>query len=309
MFCIVGAITLLTFIFRRTALHTAVRRKCDYNITRHLINQGAELSQQDITQRTPLHGFFNMSFKDVIQYHQEDIDTSVEDSQGMTVAHIIAWSTRSSLSDLLPCLKGLSIETRDSQGRTMLHLTLQRGNLGLTKYLLNTASADMFSPDWNGLTLLHHAAMGLCTASMDLVLERGYDIHAADHKGRTALHHAAMNDNLVSVQKLLQSGAASDLTAVDKDSRTPLQLAAFCKARRAVEYLQPLCAPQRLEIPDDTKKREAHKRRFGWGGGHAGTAAAVSPILISALLLITIMYALALVASSHRPMMHTHLAE
>lgn len=255
-----------------------MQHDCDHNITRRLIGQGADLDQQDVVGRTPLHHFFTMSTQALIQYHQDDIGCTIEDARGVTAAHLVARSKSSRLADLLPCLEGVPADSTDRQGRTILHLALKRGNLEITRYLLDLPISTAFKADWQGLTLLHYAVLSRRTQTIDMLLDRGHDLHATDCNGRTVLHYAAMNGKLEAVRKLLRLGAESDLVAVNHDLRTPIQLAAFSGAEAVVQYLRPLCALQKLDTPDTGQVCKSSKWLSLWSKGQ-GLAVLTSQIV------------------------------
>lgn len=117
-------------------------------------------------------------------------------------------------------------------------------------------------PDFSARTLLHYATESSRLDTIDFLLERGFDIYATDDNGRTVLHHAAMRGNVATIQRLLDLGAECQLTALDLDGCTPLQVAAWFEAKNVVEFLQPLCDPQTLTSPAELKRKNAMKREM-----------------------------------------------
>jgi ankyrin repeat protein len=238
--------------FGQTPLHIAVHQRADYDNSRYLIAHGANLSNQDLDGKTPLHTLYNSTSQQLIQFNQDGLDNTIQDFRGMTIAHYVAWSKSATTSDILRCTRDhvRAFGDRDERGRTLLHLTFIRGNMEAIQYLTNSPNFDPSSQshiDWQGRTLLHYATESRrCGSAIDLLLAKGLDIHAIDSQGRTALHHAAGVGNLEAVKKLLTCGAASDMAVLDKDSRTPVQVAALCKKIDVVEYLQGLYGPQPL---------------------------------------------------------------
>jgi ankyrin repeat protein len=238
--------------FGKTPLHIAVYQIADYDNSRYLIAHGANLSNQDLDGKTPLHSLYNTTSQQLIQFNQDSIDNTIQDFRGMTVAQYVAWSKSATTSDILRCTRdhARASDDRDERGRTILHLAFMRGNIEVIQYLINLPNFDASSQshiDWQGRSLLHYATESRrCESAIDFLLNKGLDIHASDSQGRTALHHAAGVGNLEAVKKLVACGAASDLVVLDKDSRTPVQVAAFCGMDDVVEYLQGLYGPQLL---------------------------------------------------------------
>jgi ankyrin repeat protein len=237
--------------FGQTPLHLAVYTQSTYAIVHHLLTHGADLTHQNSNDQTPLHTFFNTTSQLLIQYHQDDLDTSLQDYRGMQIVHYVSWSKTAGAKDVSRCLgaKTSSLNIEDEQGRTPLHLALQRGNIELISYLLDqrgqdrpTLASTTWESDRRGRTLLHYAIESRRTEAVDILLKAGFDdIGAVDFDGRSALHHAASKGNLVAVKKLLDAGASHDLSALDKDFRSPLQVAALCGRGDVEEYLKLLC--------------------------------------------------------------------
>jgi len=179
----------------------------------------------------------------------------------MTITHYVSWSKSATSLDILRCVKDSTayLDDRDEKGRKPLHLALQRGNLELIHYLLGQPNLCLplttidSQSDWHGRTLLHYATESRRAEAVDILLGKGFDIHASDSEGRTVLHHAAAKGNLGAVKKLLKAGAASDLSALDKDARTPLQVAALCEEDDVVGYLESLCEPQEIMVPKELR--------------------------------------------------------
>lgn len=228
----------------RTPLLVAVKNKHNYNAVRLLIEHAADVGHQDITGQTALHGFFNDTVKALIEFHQEDIENDGHDSYGMNVVHWVCWSKTSLPTDLHRCSstnKAL-LEMLDNQGKTPLHYACERGNIAIIETLLLESKGKLPRADWKGRTLMHYATeSGRSAHTIDILVREGYDIHAVDNQGKTILHHAAAVGNIAAVEKLLDLGADADLDSVDCDSRTPLQLAAWCSRPAVMEILRPRC--------------------------------------------------------------------
>jgi ankyrin repeat protein len=229
----------------RTPLHIAVSRAEDYNISRVLIENGADLENRSIDGRTPLHTFFNKVVKKILLYHGDEINEASADSQGMTLLHFVAWSSKSDSEIFKRCMErtggATSIWLNDNERRSILHFAAQRGNAAILQCVLSLCQQlDVTHKDQSGRTTLHYAVESKRSAVIDIICAHGGAIRGTDDRGRTVLHHAALRGNLVAVEKLIELGAANDMYSEDKDGKTPTQLASQRGATTVVEYLTEL---------------------------------------------------------------------
>ncbi len=140
---------------------------------------------------------------------------------------------------------GVSLETQGVDGVTLLQWRILRGDTGRFKWLLDLG-ADPNAQGWHGETAMHlaaqHQSINYLEAALDhggnpnvlnarrgrpplfnaldtrrqknveLLLERGADIHFADRSGTQALLHAARINNSEAVVLLLKMGADPNAT-------------------------------------------------------------------------------------------------
>ncbi|KAJ4302761.1 hypothetical protein N0V90_001652 [Kalmusia sp. IMI 367209] len=227
--------------FGETPLQESVESDCDYSIISQLLSYNADLYHQDITGRTPLHVYFNSAIRSLIEFHYTDIDSTSQDSRGMTVPQYVAWTNRSRREDLLRCCNGdiACLGIVNEEGKGPLHFACQRGNVDLVNCLLTLDDFDISVRDHQGRTLLHYATESSRSAQLiELLLQKGADLDVRDIHGRTVMHCAALQGNLSAVQKLIDAGAASQVFALDDASRTPFELAISEGKDAIVEYLQ-----------------------------------------------------------------------
>ena len=90
--------------------------------------------------------------------------------------------------------------------------------------LLLERGADVHSKDGNSNTALHWVVGRGNLSMVATLMEAGVDLQAKNSAGATALHKACSNGRLVVVQKLVSSKA--DMDAQDSEGNTALHLAA-----------------------------------------------------------------------------------
>ena len=90
-------------------------------------------------------------------------------------------------------------------------------------------------PSGNGWTALHVAAAGFDFVLVNLLLERGADVHVKDISGATPLHFAAQKNNIGAIKSLLDCTA--DPLALDFESNSPFHWAVEAGCEEASKLL------------------------------------------------------------------------
>ena len=111
---------------------------------------------------------------------------------------------------------------KDAEGLTPLHHAAVGNHLD-TVQLLITSGADLNALGARGETALYLAAATADAAVMEALIAAGADPNLATLDGKTALQQAAREGNLGGVKALLKGGA--NVKAVDKQGRDALKLA------------------------------------------------------------------------------------
>lgn len=210
-----------------TPLHWALARDNRFEIARLLMENGADVANYAVGRSTPLHTYFTDTIgKILLQDHW--LEDTHPDSKGMSIAHFVAWSSKST-SDMF----GRSVShtstglwSVDGLGRTCLHLAAARGNIDVLEYLLQRCSpSEVRRKDRQGRAALHYAAQSKRLRAIDMLLAGGGDLYAKDKSSRTVLHYAARWQNLKAAQRIITLGDYKVLLSPDKEGHTPSTLA------------------------------------------------------------------------------------
>lgn len=212
-------------------------------MTRLLIVNGADLGNRNIDGGTPLHVFFNETVAAIFKYHGDMVDEDIQDAQGMTILHFLAWSSKTEPEFFERHLArgGCNLWSKDDEGRSVLHYAAQRGNIALLDYFTGiTRDANIGEKDLQGRTALHYAVASKRTKGIESIVDTRSDIREADNKGRTVLHHAAWRGNIAAVERIVACGGIEDIWSMDKSGKTPLLLASQRGFTAVVAYLTKL---------------------------------------------------------------------
>lgn len=244
-----------------TPLHWAMERGGNYEVARLLIENGADIANNGVDGNTPMHTLFNDTVGQILMRDDWMKDT-LPNSEGMSIAHFLAWSSKSTAKLLERGVRHTSggLWSIDSFERTCLHLAASRGNIDVLRYLLEQASlSEVRRADNKGRTALHHMMRNnKRLQAVDLLIASGGDLHAKNNASQTVLHHAAWWGNLETAQKVVALGDSKILLSPDKNGNMPSHLTRGPNATAVREFLVGLEAAASCGA-DSTRQHRLHQ--------------------------------------------------
>lgn len=216
-----------------TPLHLA-SLKGHEAVVRLLLENGAEVRTADKDHHTPLHLAANEGHRPVVRLLLENgAQVSSVDRNNQTPLHLAAWNGSEGVFKLL-IEKGADISAVDDKMWTPLHSATVNGSEAVVRLLLEK-DVELGAVDKKKRTLLHLAAMNKSATVARLLLEKEVEVSTGDEDMWTPLHLAAKNGHEAVVRLLLEYEA--DVSVVDEDMWTPLHVAAWYGYEEVVRLL------------------------------------------------------------------------
>lgn len=152
-----------------------------------LIKFGADIDNENDLGETPLciaAKYNNLLAIRTLSYYACNINYVLKTGkfEGGTVLHMAASSSNVETMILLIELGG-NFVFKDWRGRLPVHWAAREGKVEVLNLLLDLLGGDMYIEDHGGLTLLHLAAAGGNTATVNYLLRENFDIEAKDITG------------------------------------------------------------------------------------------------------------------------------
>lgn len=186
----------------QTALQCAIDEGCDFDLSKTLIDAGADANSQGIQNGfTVLH----LAVKKINEYRHTSL-----------------------IEDLASIVKNIScadIEKKDRKGFTALQYALDEDDKFTVTKILIDAGADVntHSEKWHQ-TALHLAVKKNDMTMIEYLLSRNADVNKTDKNKKTALHILAYEnegETHLNTADILLKNKAINFDAVDEDRRTP----------------------------------------------------------------------------------------
>uniref|UniRef100_A0A0E0JZY6 Uncharacterized protein n=1 Tax=Oryza punctata TaxID=4537 RepID=A0A0E0JZY6_ORYPU len=193
----------------------------------------------------PATYFWNSGNEDMVRYLLDHgADTEKLNNDGLTALHFAAGEGKCKIVEIL-LSKGAYIDLLTTGG-TALHCAPYNGRDAVVKILLHN-NADHKKVSWGAYTPLFVAVESGSLKCLKLLIEAGADVKGI---GKEIPLITAASKGLTDIIKcLLEAGA--DPNVRDCFGHMPIEVAARCGARKAVEILFPVTS-RILSVPDWT---------------------------------------------------------
>ncbi|XP_023311139.1 serine/threonine-protein phosphatase 6 regulatory ankyrin repeat subunit A-like [Anoplophora glabripennis] len=190
-------------------------------ITKFIIENGADLNTRDIKGRTAFHlGAISGQSDIVMLLMQFEVDANIRDNDGRAAVHLATLGGHTDIVKFL-VLHNVDITIKDNSGYTILqYLSFCRDQLDILK-LIKAHTGDVNVED--GCSALHSAVERGDLDTVIFLVETGIDVNIRDKEGNTALHLAINKGHFSIVEYLVKIGV--DITVQDNYGYTALHLA------------------------------------------------------------------------------------
>lgn len=215
-----------------TPIRAAVLNK-DIAMVKFLIDKGADLNYK-YDGRTLLHITVYTGYYDITRILIENgANINEVDNNGLTVLHAFCYKNEKDLVEL--CLdNGADVNIGDNRKFTPLYLACIANNLEIAK-MLYMKGAHVNVKTIDGLPLLHRMIMNNSVEMIEFLIKHGADINLKVSNGLVAIHMACVFDNIKLVKLFLKNGA--DVNARSNNDDTPIIIAAAFSSRDIIDIL------------------------------------------------------------------------
>lgn len=213
-------------ILRRTLLHMTVLGGHE-RATELLLLDGADPSQVDFSQCTPMHYAAKMGSEFTVRILVQDHKSSwkMTEKDKMTIFYLAMTAGADAVVQILLSQMPSLAHLPNQRGETPLHVATMTGYVSIVKTLVEN-SAIVDSRNSNAQTPLHYAALYRKDQVATLLLSHGASPTSQDAYQSTPLHYAARTDAPAVAECIFQYDTSLVNMQDDRD-RTPLHIAAM----------------------------------------------------------------------------------
>ncbi|KAK3607637.1 hypothetical protein CHS0354_010689 [Potamilus streckersoni] len=207
------------------------------DVLTYIIDHGIDPWCKTSQEVTLLHIACLAGQLDMTKYLVENYQTMLNevDSNKLSAAHLAAESGNVAVLSYL-INRGTDPWCRTSNGDTLLHMACIKGQLNMTKYLVETYPNMLNDFDSNKHTATHHAAESGNITVLRFLFDRGSDPWCRTSKGDTLLHMACIRGQF-DITKFLVETYPKMLIEVDSNNHTAAHHAAESGNVALLSYL------------------------------------------------------------------------
>eukprot|EP01155_Anaeramoeba_flamelloides_P000705 Anaeramoba_flamelloidesa1053469_82.p1 GENE.a1053469_82~~a1053469_82.p1 ORF type:complete len:419 (-),score=77.88 a1053469_82:664-1920(-) len=223
--------------FGYSALHYAVAFNKVEIVKEFLLHKGIDLNILSDNKETPLlvaskTGNFEIS-KLLIN---AGANLNLQDKRGFSPLHFLCSTHKPTIEIVKLFLeKGVNIDAQTRTGCTPLHLAVKNGDCRISKLLISKG-ASINKADFNGYTSLHYSCLSDNTLLFNYLIQQGGDLNITDKKKNTPLHLICSgSSSRCFLQVCILNNA--DLNCLDRDGYSPLMKAIMKRKRDFVKLL------------------------------------------------------------------------
>jgi ankyrin repeat protein len=219
-------------------------------LVQHMEGQGLEAAKPD--GRTALHLAVQGGHEAVVTFLlRQGAQATNGDWNGETPFMSAVAGGHVGMAQLFLELQGARmLDERDSIGKTVLHWAVEGGHAEAAALLLRNGAGASIRDDYGRTPLMWVGDEGRLGALKILLQEVGEQgLRERDFDGRTVLHHAALLDHDAAIQALLLAGA--DPTIRDNEGRTPRAIAEEFGHGECVDVFEVSMPQSRLNAPQN----------------------------------------------------------
>eukprot|EP00347_Sterkiella_histriomuscorum_P001332 403372439 len=197
-----------------TPLHLACKNNRE-SVAKFLIGCGVDVNMQDEHGQAPLlicciHGHYDMATliveSSIAGHTPEPLEVDLKDHRGLTSLNCAAIKGDLKLTKLLLERGGANLEESSPKGCTPLLYSARGGYHEVVRYLMERGASPL-KQDTSGGTVLHHAIEKGQLEVLQVLIEHGVDVYSAieiaDNAGRTPIFEAIDNNCTTELMRFL----------------------------------------------------------------------------------------------------------
>eukprot|EP00903_Cladosiphon_okamuranus_P015238 g14084.t1 len=192
------------------------------NVARTMVEYGVDVNAAGTDGHVPLHyaSFAGTAAEEMVSVLlSAGAEVDAADDQGRTPLHLAAkWGRTEATRALLR--SGAGVNLRGNRDMSALDRAAEGGHVDVARVLVEHG-ADVKGAGTDGSTALHYLG-GDSSEMVSFLLASGAEVDAADDQGLTPLHHSAIGGYATSTRVLLAAGAdvshrcSRDMSALDR---------------------------------------------------------------------------------------------